>query len=320
MKAVIFMLRHCAKRIISALPVLLGITLLAFLLGLITPGDPVEMALSRDGVTEVTREMVEAKRAEMGLNDPVPVQYVRWLGRAMHGDLGSSYQDGTSVSAELMRRLPATVKLAGCSLLLVVTVGILLGVISAAGQGNGTDSLIRTVTNLLMSFPAFWLGLLLIMLFAETWKLLPTSGMGTWRHMVLPSVTLAMGNIAMTIRLTRSSMLTEFGKQYMLAANAKGISKWRVLLTHALPNAIVPVITMIGGYLGGILGGSFVVENIFSIPGIGSYVLDAIHGRDYPIVQGYVVFMGVIYVLVTLMVDILCAWLQPKMRLGGRAK
>lgn len=313
------MLRHCMRRILSTLPVLLGITVLAFLLGLITPGDPVEMALSRDGFSEVTREMVEAKREEMGLNDPVPVQYVRWLGNALRGDLGRSYQDDTSVSAELMRRLPATVKLAACALLLVVVIGILLGVLSAAGQGNGTDTSIRTLTNLMMSFPAFWLGLLLIMVFAETWKILPTSGMGTWKHMVLPSVTLAAGNIAMTIRLTRSSMLTEFGKQYMLAANAKGISKWRVLFRHALPNAIVPVITMIGNYLGGILGGSFVVENIFSIPGIGSYVLDAIHGRDYPVIQGYVVFMGVIYVLVSLAVDILCAWLQPKMRLGGKA-
>lgn len=293
---------------------------MAFLLGLITPGDPVEMALSRDGFSEVTREMVEAKREEMGLNDPIPVQYLRWLGNALRGDLGESYQDGTSVSGELMRRLPATVKLAVCSLLLVIIVGIALGVLSAAGQGNGTDSFIRTITNLLMSFPAFWLGLLLIMVFAENWKLLPTSGMGSWKHMVLPSVTLATGNIAMTIRLTRSSMLAEFGRQYMLAANAKGISKWRVLFRHALPNAIVPVITMIGNYLGGILGGSFVVENIFSIPGIGSYVLDAIHGRDYPIIQGYVVFMGVIYVLVSLAVDLLCAWIQPKMRLGGKAK
>lgn len=314
------MLRHCIKRILSAVPVLLGITILAFLLGLITPGDPVEMALSRDGFTEVTQEMKEAKREELGLNDPVPVQYIRWLGNALHGDLGRSYQDDTSVSAELMRRLPVTVLLAGCALLLVITVGITLGVLSAAGQGNGMDSFIRTVTNLLMSFPAFWLGLLLIMVLAETWKVLPTSGVGTWKHMVMPSVTLAAGNIAMTIRLTRSSMLTEFGKQYMLAANAKGITKWRVLFRHALPNAIVPVITMIGSYLGGILGGSFVVENIFSIPGIGTYVREAIRGRDYPIIQGYVVFMGVIYVLVSLGVDILCAWLQPKMRLGGKAK
>lgn len=314
------MLQHCLKRIASAIPVLLGISLLAFTLGLITPGDPAEMALSRDGVSEVTQEMLERKQEELGLNDPFPVQYFRWMTRALHGDLGTSYSDGVSVSGELLRRLPATVQLSACALLLVIFVGILSGVVSAARPGNLTDSVIKTITNMMMAFPSFWLGLLLIILFAENWKILPTSGVGTWKHMALPSVTLATGNIAMTIRLTRSSMLTEFGKQYMLAANAKGISKFRVLFTHALPNAIVPVITMIGNYLGGILGGSFVVENIFSIPGIGSYVLEAIHGRDYPVVQGYVLFMGIIYVLVSLIVDLLCAWIQPKMRLGGKAK
>lgn len=314
------MLRYIIKRIFSAIPVLLGISLLAFLLGLITPGDPAEMALSRDGMTVVTQEMLEAKREELGLNDSVPVQYWHWMSKALRGDLGESYTDGTSVSGELMRRLPITLKLSFCALVLVVTFGILLGIAAAAREGGIVDTLIKSMANLMLSFPSFWLGLLLIVIFAENLKILPTSGMGGLKYMILPSVTLAFGSTASTIRLTRSSMLTEFGKQYMLAANAKGIAKWRVLFTHALPNAVIPVITMIGNYLGSILGGSFVVENIFSLPGIGSYVLDAIHGRDYPIVQGYVVFMGTVYVLVSLAVDILCAWLQPKMRLGGKNK
>lgn len=314
------MLKYSVKRVLSTIPVLLGISILAFILGSITPGDPAEMALSRDGMTVVTQEMLEAKREELGLNDPIPVQYWHWLGRVPRGDLGKSYTDGVSVGSELLRRLPVTLELSFCALLLVVVFGILLGIAAAAREGRMADTLIKTAANLMLSFPSFWLGLLLIVIFAENLKLLPTSGMGGLRHMILPSVTLAFGSTASTIRLTRSSMLTEFGKQYMIAANAKGIARWRVLFTHALPNAVIPVVTMIGNYLGGILGGSFVVENIFSLPGIGSYVLEAIHSRDYPVVQGYVVFMGTVYVLVSLAVDILCAWLQPKMRLGGKNK
>ena len=142
--------------------------------------------------------------------------------------------------------------------------------------------------------------------------------MGTWKHWVLPAVTLSGANIAMTQRLMRSSLLTEFGKQYMLAANAKGNRKWYVLFAHAVPNAIIPVITLIGNYVGGIVGGSFIIENIFSLPGIGSYALSAIHSRDYPVIQGYVLVTGCTFVLISLAVDLLCAALNPKMRLGGK--
>ena len=171
----------------------------------------------------------------------------------------------------------------------------------------------------MLSFPSFWLAIILIIIFAENLKILPTSGVGGLRYMVLPSVTLAAANIGMTIRLMRSSMLTEFGKQYMLAANAKGIGKVRALLAHAFPNAVVPVITLIGNYAGGILGGSFIIENIFSLPGIGSYVLSAIHSRDYPVIQGYVLVMGFTYVVISLIIDLLCALAQPKIRLGGKS-
>ena len=313
------MIRYCVQRLLSAIPVLIGISLIAFILGLLTPGDPAMMALSRDGMSEVTTEMIEAKREELGLNDSFPVQYGRWLFNALQGDLGRSYSDNTQVSGELLRRLPVTLQLSACSLILVIIFGIAGGILSAAEAGKAVDSMMKVLTNLMLSFPSFWLAIILIIIFAENLKILPTSGVGGLRYMVLPSVTLAAANIGMTIRLMRSSMLTEFGKQYMLAANAKGIGKVRVLLAHAFPNAVVPVITLIGNYAGGILGGSFIIENIFCLPGIGSYVLSAIHSRDYPVIQGYVLVMGFTYVVISLIIDLLCALAQPKIRLGGKS-
>ncbi len=313
------MIRYCVQRLLSAIPVLIGISLIAFILGLLTPGDPAMMALSRDGMSEVTTEMIEAKREELGLNDSFPVQYGRWLFNALQGDLGRSYSDNTQVSGELLRRLPVTLQLSACSLILVIIFGIAGGILSAAEAGKAVDSMMKVLTNLMLSFPSFWLAIILIIIFAENLKILPTSGVGGLRYMVLPSVTLAAANIGMTIRLMRSSMLTEFGKQYMLAANAKGIGKVRALLAHAFPNAVVPVITLIGNYAGGILGGSFIIENIFSLPGIGSYVLSAIHSRDYPVIQGYVLVMGFTYVVISLIIDLLCALAQPKIRLGGKS-
>lgn len=313
------MIRYCVQRLLSAIPVLIGISLIAFILGLLTPGDPAMMALSRDGMSEVTTEMIEAKREELGLNDSFPVQYGRWLFNALQGDLGRSYSDNTQVSGELLRRLPVTLQLSACSLILVIIFGIAGGILSAAEAGKAVDSMMKVLTNLMLSFPSFWLAIILIIIFAENLKILPTSGVGGLRYMVLPSVTLAAANIGMTIRIMRSSMLTEFGKQYMLAANAKGIGKVRALLAHAFPNAVVPVITLIGNYAGGILGGSFIIENIFSLPGIGSYVLSAIHSRDYPVIQGYVLVMGFTYVVISLIIDLLCALAQPKIRLGGKS-
>ena len=311
------MLRYIGRRLLSLIPVIIGISLAAFALGLMTPGDPALMALGRDGVSEVTAEQLEAKREELGLNRPGAVQYLRWAGAALCGDLGESYSNGMPVSRELLRRLPVTLTLAGYTIVLVSVFGIISGVISAAFVNRFPDYLIKMVSNLMMSFPAFWLAVILIIIFGENLKLLPTNGMGGIRHMLLPSVTLASASIAMTGRLMRSSMLEEFGKQYMLAADAKGISRFRVLVCHAFPNAVLPVIPQLGNFLGGILGGSAVVEVIFSLPGIGSLVLEAIHARDYPVIQGYVMISGMIYVVVFLAADLLSAWLSPRLREEG---
>ncbi len=312
------MIRYIIKRAASAVPVLLGISVIAFALGLLTPGDPARMALDRDGMSEITQEMLDAKREELGLNDPAPVQYGRWLWRVMHGDFGTSYSDHVSVGGELLRRLPVTLQLTFCSVLLVIVFGISGGILAAAHAGKTLDNILKVLTNLMLSFPSFWMAILLVIVFAENLKILPTSGAGSVRHLILPSAALASVNIAMTQRLMRSSMLTEFGKQYVLVANAKGIRRWQVLFAHAFPNAVIPVVTMIGNYIGGILGGSFIIENVFSLPGIGSYALAAIHARDYPVIQGYVLVTGTTFVAVSLLVDLVCAGINPRMRLGGK--
>jgi peptide/nickel transport system permease protein len=312
------MVQYAGKRLVSIIPVLIGISIIAFMLGLITPGDPAAMALGRDGVSEVTPERLLEKRQELGLDQPAIIQYVSWAKKVLCGNLGTSYVDDTLVSQEILRRLPVTLTLAGYTMLHVCIFGIFLGIGSASFANRLPDLFLKFFMNLLMAFPAFWLGIVLIIVFGENLKLLPTNGVGDIRYYILPSITLASANIAMTGRLMCSSMLEEFGKQYMLAADAKGIKRVQVLLLHAVPNALLPVITFLGSCLGGILGGSAVIETIFSLPGIGSYALNAIHARDYPVIQGYVLFSGFVYVIISLFIDLLCAWLNPKIRLGGR--
>lgn len=312
------MIRYVGKRLMTVVPVLIGISIIAFLLGLMTPGDPAVMALSRDGVSLTTPQMIQEKRQELGLDKPFAVQYLNWAARALHGDLGTSYSDNTPIGGQLLYRLPVTLTLAGYTMALVCIFGILFGMCSAAFVHKGPDILLQFLTNLMMAFPSFWLAIILIIVFGENLKLLPTNGLGGIRHMILPAVTLSCATIAMSGRLMRSSMLEEFGKQYMLAADAKGITRLRVLFFHGFPNAVLPVITLLGNYLGGILGGSAIIESIFSLPGIGSYALEAIHARDYPVIQGYVLFTGVVYVLVSLLIDLFCAYLNPRIRLGGK--
>lgn len=311
------MIRYTGKRMLSVMPVLIGISIIAFMLGLITPGDPAAMSLGRDGVSEITPQLLQEKREKLGLDQPSVIQYVNWAKKALEGDLGNSYSDHSQVGGELLRRLPVTLTLTGYTMLLVSIFGILFGMVSAAFINRVPDILLKLLTNLMMAFPSFWLAIVLIIVFGENLKLLPTNGTGGLRHMILPSVTLASATIAMSARLMRSSMLEEFGKPYMLAADAKGIKRIQVLFCHGFPNAVLPVITLLGNYLGGILGGSAIIESIFSLPGIGSYALEAIHARDYPVIQGYVLFSGVVYVLVSLCIDLICAWLNPKIGQGG---
>lgn len=304
-------------KIASLIPVLLGISLLAFTLGVISPGDPAEIALNQGGMSVATPGEIAAMREEMGLNAPLPVQYLRWVEKALHGDLGISYITGEPVGQELAQRLPVTLELAGYAMLLTCVDGILLGLLSAVYKDRLLDQVIKGLTNVMLSFPEFWLALLMILLFAEVLGWLPTSGPGGAKHMIMPAMVLSCPTSAIAARLTRSALLAEFGKQYFIAASAKGISKYRLIVRNALPNAIVPVITLLGNYFGGILGGSAIVETIFALPGIGSYAINAISMRDYPAIQGYVLLTGFLFVAITLAVDLISLALNPKIRLGG---
>lgn len=310
-------LRYTLKRLLAVVPVWLGISLLAFLLGVLSPGDPVMQLFGEAGNESVSRQTIEEYRARIGLDRPVAVQYLLWLHRALEGDLGESYLTRTSVFDELARRLPVTLKLACISLFLTLLAGVSLGLLRARCGGRWTDSALGVVSAGMISIPGFWLAILLIHLFVERLHCLPSSGFGSLAQMVLPCTVLSFGSIGLVSRLTRSSVMSEMEKNYIVASRSVGVGEARLLCVDALRNAIAPVVVQVGNHFGGILGGSVIVETIFAIPGIGKYVLDAISGRDYPVIQGYVLWTGTLYILLSLAVDLIGFLLNPRSQSGG---
>jgi peptide/nickel transport system permease protein len=312
------LLNYIGKRLLALIPVLLGITLAAFLLGRIAPGDPVDDALFQIGVEFPTEEDRADMRAQLGLDQPLAVQYFNWLGSVLRGDLGRSYINNKDIAKELARRFPITLKVSLSALLTAVIFGVGSGVLMAACRGTWLDRFLRMISTLLLSVPGFWLALFLITLFAEQLHWLPTSGLDRGvLSLVLPSFALAAANIGSTSRVTRGNILAQLGEQYIVVANAKGLSQKAVVLGHAFRNSLVPIITLIGNYFGGILGGSTIIESIFALPGLGSYVLSSIQNRDYPVIQGYVLITGTTFVLITLLIDLLYIAADPKIRIQG---
>ena len=311
-------LKYIGRRLLMLIPVLIGISLAAFLLGRIAPGDPVDDALFRIGIEFPTEADRAAMRAELGLDRPLPEQYLRWLGDALRGDLGESYTDGRDIARELMRRLPITLKVSLAAMVSAILFGVGGGVLMAACRGTWVDAVLKAVSTLQLTVPGFWLALFLITVFAEWLHLLPTSGLDRGIFsLILPAVALSAANVGSTSRFTRGNILAQMGEQYIVVANAKGISQKAVMLGHAFRNSLVPIVTLIGNYFGGILGGSTIIENIFAIPGLGSYVLSAINNRDYPVIQGYVLLTGATFVLITLAIDLLYILVNPKIRVQG---
>ena len=311
-------LQYIGRRLLMLIPVLIGISLAAFLLGRIAPGDPVDDALFRIGIEFPTEADRAAMRAELGLDRPLPEQYLRWLGDALRGDLGESYTDGRDIARELMRRLPITLKVSLAAMVSAILFGVGGGVLMAACRGTWVDAVLKALSTLLLSVPGFWLALFLITVFAEWLHLLPTSGLDRGIFsLILPAVALSAANVGSTSRFTRGNILAQMGEQYIVVANAKGISQKAVMLGHAFRNSLVPIVTLIGNYFGGILGGSTIIENIFAIPGLGTYVLSAINNRDYPVIQGYVLLTGATFVLITLAIDLLYILVNPKIRVQG---
>ena len=302
-------LKYVGKRLLMLIPVLLGISMAAFLLGRIAPGDPVDDALFRIGIEFPTEQDRKEMEQELGLDQPIA---------ALHGDLGESYIGNKDIAQELMNRLPITLKLSLSALAVAVVFGVGGGIIMAAFRNRWPDKLLRFLSTLQLSVPGFWLALFLIVIFAEQLGWLPTSGLDQGvRSMILPAIALASANVGSTSRIVRGNMISQMGEQYIIAANAKGISQKAVMLGHAFRNSLMPIITLIGNYFGGILGGSTIIESVFALPGLGSYVLSAIQNRDYPVIQGYVLITGTTFVLITLGIDLLYFEVNPKLRIEG---
>ncbi|WP_432408989.1 nickel ABC transporter permease [Wukongibacter sp. M2B1] len=306
------------KRILNAVPILIGVSLIAFILGVMAPGDPALEILTMDGISYPTQQELDAMRDELGLNDPIIIQYFNWAKRAMRGDLGKSYMTNEAVFDEILRRLPITFSIAILAVILAVIFGIPLGVLMAFKRYSLLDHLGRVIALVFISVPGFWLSFMLITVFAEKLKIFPTSGYGSFKHIILPSIILASGNIGVIMRLNRATLIEEINKNYILTAKAKGLFDRVIIIHHALINSIMPVITYLGNYFGAILGGSTIIETIFAIPGIGSFVVEGIFSRDYPVIQGYVLFMGVTYIIFNLLVDMCYVMVNPQIRLGGK--
>ncbi|ASA26304.1 nickel ABC transporter permease subunit NikB [Paenibacillus donghaensis] len=296
------------------IPVLLGISCITFALMHLTPGDPAEIILRADGI-KPTHEAIEATRHALGLDGPVHMQYLHWLYRVLHLDLGLSFSSSRPVLTELMNRFPATALLSACSVLAAILIALPLGVGSALYPGSLLDRLGRACALLSVSMPGYWLSLLLIYYGAVKLKLFPVMGMEGGASVILPAFTLGFGMAGIYIRFIRSSLLEVLGKLYITAARAKGLQEWRTIGTHALRNALLPSLTLLGINIAGLLGGSVIVETIFSWPGIGKYAVEAIFAKDYIVIQGYVLLMAVIVVLINLAVDLLHLLLDPRIRL-----
>lgn len=313
------MISYCCKRILTTVPVLLGISLLAFILGVLSPGDPAEFVLNQDGLYAPSEEQLEAMREELGLNKPLWLRYGLWLMGVLQGDLGSSYITGRDIAAEIAQRLPVTLELAVLALLMAGVGGIFLGSICAVYRGSFFDNFVKNLTHVMLSIPGFWLALILILIFSEQLRWLPTSGTGSLKYFLLPAFVLAFATMSTVCRFMRGALLTEFGRQYFLVAKVRGINKFNLLTRYALPNAIIPVIALLGNYFASVLGGSVIAESIFAIPGISSMALEAIRYRDYPVLQAYVLVSGCTLILVMVTVDLLIAYLNPKVKLGERS-
>lgn len=312
------MLRYITRRLLYLVPVWIGISLIAFVLANLTPGDPARLALQRELGRQPTAEETAAAREQMGLDDPAPVRYVRWLGDAITGDLGTSYRTGTPVLTSLADRFPTTLQIAGGGLLLAIVISIPLGILAAVYRRGPIDHVSRVLALLGASMPSYWVAYLLILLLSVRLGWLPVAGSETWKHAIMPALTLGIGGSASLMRLTRSEVLETLNQDYIRTARAKGLHARSLLLRHALRNTLIPITTVLGMRFAGMLGGAVIVETIFSWPGIGKLVVDAIFDRDYPMIQGFVIFMGTVFLLVNLIVDLGYGLIDPRIRLAGK--
>lgn len=310
------MTRYIAKRFIAMIPVLLLVSIIVFTLIRLIPGDPAVAMLGE----EATPQMIASLRAEFGLDQPIPVQYAIWLGRVLRGDLGQSTRARQPVTQAIVERLPATIELTILSLLISLSLAIPIGIISATQRNSKMDLLSTTLALMGVSMPNFFLALLLSFVLSLNLRWLPNIGYvpitqnlrENLTDMIMPAITLSAATLAIVARLTRSSLLEVLNLEYIRTARAKGLGERLVIIRHALKNSMIPVVTIVGLQVGALLGGAVITESIFVLPGVGKLAVDAIFSRDFPVIQGVVLFFGVVFLGVNLLVDVLYAFLDPR--------
>ena len=304
------MLRYIFRRLLMLIPVVLGVALFIFAVMDFTPGDPAVMILG-EGATEAE---YAALRASLGLNDPLLLRYARYIMNALKGDFGVSYRTQIPVFQEIAARLPYTAVLAVVSTLIAVTVGLPVGVFSAVKQYSLSDNFALGCALLMTSMPTFWLAMMLVLYFSLKLKLLPAMGVQSWRHFILPAIANASATTASLLRMTRSTMLEVIRQDYIRTARAKGAKENTVIFGHALRNALLPVVTLIGVNFGAALSGTIVIEQVFAIPGLGQLMVNAIRTKDTPMIIASLLFTAIIASLVNLLVDILYAYIDPRLK------
>ena len=313
--------QYILRRLLLIVPVAFLVTIIVFALLRLSPGDPVLVYAGEERDPESLAQI----RRSLGLDQPPPIQYVAWLTHALQGDLGRSIRTHQPVAEAIFERLPATLELGFAALFLSVSVALVVGTLSAIKRNSAIDLLATGVTLGGVSLPNFFLGLILILVFALAVRVFPPGGyvplaedpLGNLRRIVLPAITLATASLAVNLRQVRSSLLDVFGQDYIRTARAKGLAEGAVIVRHAMKNALIPVVTLIGLQVGAIIEGAFITETIFFWPGIGKLAVDSIGGRDYPVVQAIVLVSALSFMLSTLLVDILYGWLDPRISYGG---
>lgn len=308
--------RYIVSRIAQLVPVLFLISLIVFGVMHALPGDPAELMLQGAEGGAVTPERLAELKRQMGLDDPLAIQYARFVGHALIGDFGTSIRFQTSVAGLILERFGYTIELALAGLVVALLIGIPLGMIAAVRQNSWVDSLAMSVAYVGASMPIYWFGLILILFFAFDLGWFPPAGAESWMALVLPAFTLGLVSAALIGRLVRSSMIEVLQEDYIRTSRAKGLGERLVIWRHGFKNALIPVVTMVGLQFGALLAGGVVTETVFSRPGVGRLVVSAILAKDYPLVQGCVMFLSMIYLSVNLVVDVLYAWLDPRIRYG----
>jgi len=302
--------KYILRRVLLLLPVMLGVSFVVFTIMFFTPGDPAKIMLGE----RAPAEEVALLRTEMGLDDPFIVQFFNFVKNALRGDLGRSLVTKQAVAKEIWARVPATLQLSAAAVLIAVLMGIPIGIISATKQYSAFDMIAMVIALLGVSMPNFWQGMMMILLFSITFRILPSGGYGTFAHLIMPALTIGTSAAAVITRMTRSSMLEVVRQDYIRTARAKGLSERVVINRHALKNALIPIVTVIGLQFGALLGGAVLTESIFSWPGVGRFMVDAIRTKDFPSVQGGVLMLALAFSVVNLVVDILYAFIDPRIK------